>query len=111
MFDSLLNELQSFVVTAAGAAVTALCIYLFSWLRTYLDIVESDSNEGEIRRAVLTEAGKLVVQGKIDDPNALLNATAKIAADLHWAVQEEEYDSSDIKDMIIGAAGLLKLLK
>ena len=116
--DSVLVQLQEAITIAAGAAVTALCVYAFGWLRAYLGIKESNSNEGEIRRAALTEAGKLVVQGKIDDPNALLSAAAKITADLHPAVKAEGYDTSDIKDMIIGAAGtifppanLLKLLK
>lgn len=118
MTGSILGELETIVVTAAAAAVAALCAYAFAWLRAYLGIVESDSNEGEIRRAALTEAGKLVVQGKADDAGALLAAAAKVAADLPSAVKAEGYDASDIKDMIIGAAAtvfppaaILKLLK
>jgi hypothetical protein len=116
--ESLLAELQSILTTVAAAAITALCAYAIKWLRDKLGIEESDSNEGEIRRAAMTEAGKLVTQGKIDDPGALINAAAKVAADLLPAVQAEGYDTSDIKDMIIGAAAtffppaaLLKLLK
>jgi hypothetical protein len=116
--ETLFNEIQTLVTTCAAAAVTALCVYAMNWLRSYLGVKESDSNEGEIRRAALTEAGKLVAQGKIDDPQALLNSAAKITADLLPAVQAEGYDASDIKDMIVGAAGLvfppanlLKLLK
>ena len=116
--ESVLGEIQTLITTLAAAAVTALCAYAITWLRTFLGIQESDSNEGEIRRAAITEAGKLVAQGKIDDPNALLSAAAKITADLLPAVKAEGYESSDIKDMIIGAAGtffppanFLKLLK
>jgi hypothetical protein len=116
--DSVLVQLQEAITIAAGAAVTALCVYAFGWLRTYLGIKESDDNEGAIRRAAQTEAGKLVVQGKIDDPQALLGAAAKVAADLKPQVKAEGYDTGDIKDMIIGAAAtvfppanLLKMLK
>ena len=116
--DSLLTQLQELAVIAAGTAVTFLCGYVFTWLRAYLGVKESDSNEAEIRRAATTEAGKLVMQGAINDPKALLEAAAKVATDLRWPVQEEGYDTNDIKDMIIGAAGmifppanLLKLLK
>ena len=116
--ENVLVELQTAITTLAAAAVTALCVYVFAWLRAFLGIKESDSNEGEIRRAAITEAGKLVVQGKIDDPNALLSAAAKITADLLPAVKAEGYEAGDIKDMIIGAAGtffppanFLKLLK
>lgn len=111
--EGILNELQTFVSTLAYAAVTALCVYVFNWLRTYLGIKESDSNETEIRNAALTEAGKLVMQGKIDDPAALLDSAAKVIADLHSEVKAENYNTGDIKDMIIGAAATLvpKLLK
>jgi hypothetical protein len=116
--ESLLAELQSILTTVAAAAITALCAYAIKWLRDKLGIEESDSNEGEIRRAALTEAGKLVVQGKIDDPQRLLESAGKIIADLHPAVEAEGYDAGDIKDMVIGAAAtffppaaLLKLLK
>ena len=116
--EPILDDLQRIVLTAAGAAVTLLCGYAFTWLRTYLGIKESDDNEGAIRRAAQTEAGKLVVQGKIDDPQALLGAAAKVAADLKPQVKAEGYDTGDIKDMIIGAAAtvfppanLLKMLK
>jgi hypothetical protein len=116
--DSILNELQSLAITCLGAAGTALCAYVFNWLRTKLAIQESDSNEGEIRRAALTEAGKLVLQGKIDNPEAVLESATKVISDLLPAVKAEDYNTTDIKDMIIGAAatffppaGLLKLLK
>lgn len=116
--ENLLNELQTLLTTLAAAAATALCAYAIAWLRTFLGIKASDSNEEAIRRAALTEAGKLVTQGKIDDPNALLSAAAKVIADLQPQVKAEGYDTGDIKDMIIGAAGivfppanLLKLLK
>jgi hypothetical protein len=116
--ENILGELQTLAVTCMSIAVTALCGYVFSWLRTKLGIEESDSNEGEIRRAALTEAGKLVTQGVINDPQAVLDAAAKIVADLHPAVMDEGYSTNDIKDMIIGAAAtvfppasLLKLLK
>ena len=118
MMANALTDLQHFVVTIAGLAVTAFIAWAFNALRDWLGIVESDSNEGEIRRAALTEAGKLLVQGKIDDSGALIGAAGKIIGDLTPAVQAEGYDASDIKDMIIGAAatffppaGLLKLLK
>lgn len=118
MLETALSDVERLAITLAGAAVTALCAYLFKVLRSLLGVVESDSNEGEIRRAALTEAGKLVVQGKIDDANALLNAAAKVALDLSPAMKAEGYDGSDVKDMIIGAAAtffppaaLLKLIK
>lgn len=118
MLETALGDVERLAITLAGAAVTALCAYLFKILRSLLGVVESDSNEGEIRRAALTEAGRLVVQGKIDDAGALINAAAKVAADLPAAVKAEGYDGSDIKDMIIGAAAtvfppaaLLKLFK
>lgn len=104
MFENLLNELQTVCISAAGAAITALVIYLFTWLRTFLGIKESDSNEAEIRNAALTEAGKLVVQGKLDDPDALVAAVTKVINDLGPVVQAEEYTTPDIKDMILGAA-------
>jgi hypothetical protein len=116
--DSILTELQTAATTAAAAAVTALCVYVFAWLRSYLGIKESDSNEEAIRRAAQTEAGKLVVNGNIGDPNALVSAATKVISDLNPQVKAEGYDASDIKDMIIGAAGtvfppanLLKLLQ
>ena len=116
--EGILSQLQTICISAAGAAVTALVIYLFTWLRTFLNIKESDSNEAEIRNAALTEAGKLVTTGKIDDPAALVNAVEKIIADLNPVIKAEGYESPDIKDMILGAAatvfppaGLLKLLK
>jgi hypothetical protein len=116
--DSILVQLQEAITIAAGAAVTALCVYVFGWLRAYLGIKESTSNEETIRRAAKTEAGKLVVQGKIDDPNALITSATKVIHDLGPQVKAEGYDASDVKDMIIGAAGtifppanLLKLLK
>jgi hypothetical protein len=116
--ESILGELQALAITCMGAAVTALCAYAFNWLRTKLGIEESVSNEGEIRRAALTEAGKLVVQGKLDDSQAVITAAAKVLADLQPQVKAEGYEAVDIKDMIIGAAatffppaGLLKLLK
>ena len=116
--ENLLSELQTVLVTLASAAVTALCAYAIKWLRDFLGIKESDSNEGEIRRAALTEAGKLVQLGVIDDPQRILESAGKIIADLHPAVKAEGYEVADIKDMIIGAAAtvfppanLLKLLK
>ena len=105
--DSLLTQLQELAITCMGAAVTALCGYAFLWLRTKLGIEESDSNETEIRNAALTEAGKLLQQGKITDPQAVLESAAKIIGDLHPAVSAENYNTEDIKDMIIGAAGLV----
>lgn len=116
--DSMLNEIQTLITTLAAAAVTALCAYAIGWLRTFLGIQESDSNEAAIRSAALTEAGKLVVNGNIGDPNALLNSAAKVMTDLKPQVKAEGYDTGDVKDMIIGAAAtvfppanLLKLLK
>ena len=115
--EALFNEIQTLVLTCAGAAVTALCLFAMNWLREKIGIEKSDSNEEAIRRAALTEAGKLVVQGKLDDPQAVITAAAKVTADLLPAVQAERYDTADIKDMIIGAAatvfppaGLLKLI-
>jgi hypothetical protein len=116
--DSILSQLEALAVTGMGVAVTALCGYAFTWLRTYLDIKESDSNEAEIRTAAKTEAGKLLLEGNITNPDAVLQAAGKIIADLLPAVKAEEYNTADIMDMIIGAAatffppaGLLKLLK
>ena len=116
--ENLLSELQTVLVTLATAAVTALCAYAIKWLRDFLGIKESDSNEAAIRNAALTEAGKLVTQGKIDDPNALTSAASKVISDLGPQVKAEGYNASDVKDMIIGAAALafppanlLKLLK
>jgi hypothetical protein len=116
--ESILTELQTLLTTLAAAAATALCLYVMNWLRAKLGIEKSDSNEEAIRRAALTEAGKLVTQGKIDDPSALLGAAAKVISDLNPQVKAEGYDTGDIKDMIIGAAAtvfppanLLKLLK
>ena len=116
--ESILNELQTLLTTLAAAAATALCLYAMNWLRAFLGIKESDSNEAAIRNAALTEAGKLVTQGKIDDPNALTSAASKVISDLGPQVKAEGYNASDVKDMIIGAAALafppanlLKLLK
>ena len=116
--DSLLSQLQTLAITCMGAAVTALCGYAFTWLRTYLGIKESDSNEAEIRNAAKTEAGKLLMEGNITNQDAVLQAASKVIADLLPAVKAEEYNTTDIKDMILGAAatffppaGLLKLLK
>jgi hypothetical protein len=115
--EGILTQLQTICISAAGAAITALVVYLFNWMRTYLGIVESDSNEKEIRNAALTEAGKLITIGKINDQEAIIDAVAKIVKDLNAPVKEEGYDSVDIKDMILGAAatffppaGLLKNL-
>jgi hypothetical protein len=104
MFDTILAELQKICLSAAGAAITALVVYLFAWLRTYLGIKESDSNESEIRNAALTEAGKLVTTGKLDNPEALTEAVTKIISDLNGPVKAEGYNSIDVKDMILGAA-------
>lgn len=117
MMESLLAELQSVLVTVASAAITALCVYAMNWLREKIGIERSDSNEEAIRRAALTEAGKLVQTGGLADPEKLLEATTKVVVDLHAQVKEEGYDAVDIKDMIIGAAAtvfppaaLLKLI-
>jgi hypothetical protein len=116
--ENLLSELQTVLIAIASAAVTALCVYVIAWLRDFLGIKESDANEAAIRRAAETEAGKLIQTGAIADPDRIAEAAAKVIADLHSQVKEEGYNSIDIKDMIIGAAGivfppanLLKLLK
>jgi hypothetical protein len=116
--EPILDDLQRIILSAAGAAVTALCLYAFAWLRTYLGIKESDDNEGAIRRAAKTEAGKLLQTNTLNDPDKLAEAVRKVVADLKPQVKAEGYDGSDIKDMIIGAAAtifppanLLKLLK
>jgi hypothetical protein len=117
MLDTVLAEIQKVCLSAAGAAITALVVYMFAWLRTYLGIKESDSNEAEIRNAALTEAGKLITTGKINDSDALHEAVTKVIKDLNPVVKAEGYDSIDVKDMILGAAatffppaGLLKNL-
>jgi hypothetical protein len=105
--ESLLSELQTVLVTVASAAITALCVYAINWLRTYLGIKESDSNEEAIRRAAETEAGKLLQTNAIGDPTALAEAVRKVVADLKPQVKAEGYDNVDIADMIIGAAGIV----
>jgi hypothetical protein len=105
--ETIFNEIQTLVTTCAAAAVTALCVYAMNWLRSYLGIKESDANEEAIRRAALTEAGKLVQTGNITNPEALAESASKIIADLHTQVRDEDYNTTDIKDMIIGAAGLV----
>lgn len=105
--ETLLSELQTVLVTVASAAVTALCAYAITWLRTYLGIKESDSNEEAIRRAAATEAGVLVQTGGLVDPDKIAVAAAKVIADLHSQVKAEGYDQIDVADMIIGAAGLV----
>jgi hypothetical protein len=105
--EHLLSQLQELAVTCVSLAVTALCAYVFTWLRTYLGIKESASNEAEIRNAAMTEAGKLLQEGKINNPEAVLESATKIISDLLPAVKAEEYNTTDIKDMIIGAAGLV----
>jgi hypothetical protein len=116
--ETIFTEIQTLVTTCAAAAVTALCVYAMNWLRTYLGIKESDSNEEAIRRAALTEAGKLIQTGDIANPDKLAESATKVIADLTMQVRDEGYNSIDIKDMIIGAAAtffppaaLLKLLK
>jgi hypothetical protein len=104
--DDMLRQLQEICLSAAGLAVTALVVYLFTWLRTFLGIKESDSNESEIRRAAVTEAGKLITTGKITDPQAVLDSASKILVDLKTPIKEEGYNSIDIKDMILGAASI-----
>ena len=105
--DSLLNELMKVFATVAAAALTALSAYAIKWLHDKLGIEESDSNEKEIRNAAATEAGKLIVEGKINDQQAVLEAAAKVISDLLPAVKAEGYNTTDIKDMIIGAAGIV----
>jgi hypothetical protein len=107
MIDSLLGELQTTIVTIASAAVTALCVYAIAWLRDFLGIKKSDANEEAIRRAAETEAGKLLQTNTINDPDKLAEAAAKVVADLSSQVKAEGYNSIDIKDMIIGAAGIV----
>ena len=116
--ESLFSQIETLVVTCAGIAVTALCGFLMNWLRDYFGIKKSDANEEAIRRAALTEAGKLIQMGNIGNVDAVSESVAKVIADLHPQVQSEDYNARDIKDMIIGAAGtffppanLLKLLK
>lgn len=105
--EAIFNEIQTLVTTCAAAAVTALCVYAMNWLRSYLGIKESDANEEAIRRAATTEAGLLLQTGGIADPNRLAESAAKVIADLRPQVKAEGYDNVDIKDMIIGAAGLV----
>jgi hypothetical protein len=105
--DNILNEVMKVFATFAAAAVTALCAYAINWLRTKLGIEESDSNEKEIRNAATTEAGKLIAEGKINDQQAILESATKIISDLLPAVKAEQYNTTDIKDMIIGAAGIV----
>ena len=113
--DNILGEIQTICISAAGAAATALILYLFNWLRTYLGIQKSDSNEEAIRRAATTEAGKLITEGNLMDQKAVTEAAIKIITDLAPQVKAEQYNSIDVKDMILGAAatffppaGLLK---
>jgi hypothetical protein len=105
--ESLLTELQTVFVTVASAAVTALCAYAITWLRDFLGIKESDANEEAIRRAAETEAGKLLQTNTLNDPDKLAEAVAKVIVDLSSQVKAEGYNSLDIKDMIIGAAGIV----
>lgn len=107
MLNYLLDEAQRILVPLALAAFTGFIAYLFSVVRTWLGIVESDSNEGEIRRAAETEAGILVKQDQINNPEMVAAAATKIVADLHHVVTMENYDTNDIKDMILGAAGMI----
>jgi hypothetical protein len=102
--EAIFAEIQTLVTTCAAAAVTALCVYAMNWLREKIGIERSDSNEEAIRRAALTEAGKLVQTGALADPEKLLEAATKVIVDLHSQVKEEGYDAVDVKDMIIGAA-------
>jgi hypothetical protein len=105
--EAIFTEIQTLVTTCAAAAVTALCVYVMNWLRTYLGIKESDANEEAIRRAAEPEAGKLLQTGAIADPDKLAEAVAKVVADLRPQVKAEGYDNVDIADMIIGAAGIV----
>lgn len=105
--DALLTELQHVLTIAATLAVTALCGFIMAWLRKVLGVIESDSNEGEVRRAALTEAGKLLQSNLLNDPQALGVAADKIIGDLLPAVKAEGYSRVDIKDMIVGAAAAL----
>ena len=107
MMEAIFNEIQTLVTTCAAAAVTALCVYAMNWLRAYLGIKESDANEEAIRRAAETEAGKLLQTGAIADPEQVMLSAAKVIADLSSQVKDEGYNSGDVKDMIIGAAGLV----
>ena len=102
--EAIFAEIQTLVTTCAAAAVTALCVYAMNWLREKIGLEKSDSNEEAIRRAALTEAGKLVQTGALADPDKLAEAVAKVVADLRPQVKAEGYDTVDIADMIIGAA-------
>jgi hypothetical protein len=104
--EDMLRQLQEICLSAAGLAITALVVYMFTWLRTFLGIKESDSNENVIRRAAVTEAGKLITTGKINDSQAVLESVSKVVADVLPAVKAEGYNSIDIKDMILGAASI-----
>lgn len=107
MLNYLLDELQRVLTPIALAAFTGFVAWAFVALKNFLGIVESDSNEGEIRRAAETAAGVLIKQDAIMNPDAIAEAASRVIADLPTAVKAEGYEIGDIKDMIIGAAGLV----
>lgn len=107
MLNSLLDEAQRILMPIALAAFTGFIIYAFDVLRTWLGIEKSEANEEAIRRAAETEAGVLIQLNALDDPIKLTEAATKIIHDLSKQVKAEEYDKNDIKDMILGAAGLV----
>jgi hypothetical protein len=107
MMDNLLTEIQNILMPIFLAVATAFVGYLFNVVREWLGLEKSEANEEAIRRAAETEAGVLIKFDAIDDPVKLAAAAAKIIADLPEQVRDEEYDMGDIKDMILGAAGLI----
>jgi hypothetical protein len=107
MLNSLLDEAQRILMPIAMAAFTGFILYLFNVVREWLGLEKSEANEEAIRRAAETEAGVLIKLDALDDPAKLAAAAAKIIADLPKQVTEEKYNPTDIKDMILGAAGLV----
>lgn len=89
----------------ATAAVTAGIGYGCVLLKSYTGVTISDANEAAIRRAAVTEAGKLISLGLSGNQSSIMSSATKIMNDLPNQVKAEGYTDRDIQDMITGAAG------
>lgn len=90
---------------ATGAVPVGVSIGCFL-INKYTVVKISNENELSIRRAAVTEAGKLLGNGAISSPDAVTYSAAKVMADLPHEVTSEGYTHNDIVDMILGAASI-----
>jgi hypothetical protein len=103
------SVLQPLFQSLAAVAVTAGVGIGTTLLYRYTGIQVSAANEDAIRKAALTEAGKLITLGTPVTQQTATNAALKVMSDLPKEVKAEGYTHADVADMITGAAATVQV--